>query len=284
MVQKKDFSIVNCIATSLLAVFFSIPVHEFIHLVTFYAYGDKCEYYAATSVNNLENIDYFSLSPFNRILATGGSASLINGIIGIVLLVILIKVQMGATLRLFLIQLMGAHLTESFGYFMIDGIFGAGDWGEVFSYFPEAPGFISILKIVLSVVGCSGIMGLFFLLNYMSYYFIEDSSDKKQKLYVATRLHLSMLIVGVITHFATWAQNPGVRRGSTSFAFSVLTVLMWIPFFWAFMFTGVMNVLPPKKSRFLYKLPEKPNWLLFIFGIILILIDIFLFGPGIYFN
>ena len=34
---------------------------------------------------------------------------------------------------------------------------------------------------------------------------------------------------------------------------------MWIPFFRGFMFKGVMNVLPPKESRFLYPLPARPN-------------------------
>ena len=33
MKQSKDLSIVNCIAISLLAVFLSIPVHEFIHFI-----------------------------------------------------------------------------------------------------------------------------------------------------------------------------------------------------------------------------------------------------------
>lgn len=215
MKQKKDLSIINCIATSLLAVFFSIPVHEVIHLITFYAYGDQCEYYAATSVNYLGLIDYYSLPTFHRIMATG---------------------------------------------------------------------LVSALRIVLSVVGIGGTVSLFFILNHMSYYFIEDPNDKAQRMGVAVRLYLMMLIVGVITHFATWAQNPGVRSGATSFAFSCLTVLIWIPFFWGFMFTGVMKVCPPKKSRFLYKLPEKPNYILLAAGVILILVDIFVFGPGIFFH
>ena len=284
MKQNKDLSIINCVATSLLAIFFSIPVHEFIHFITFYAYGDKCEYFAATSVNYLELVDYRGLPTFHRIMATGGSASIVNALIGVVLLIVLINSKLNPMIRLFLTQLMGAHLTEGFGYFMIDGIFGAGDWGNVFSYFTDAPAFVSTLRIVLSVVGTVGTVCVFFILNYMSYYFIEDSEDKGQRIGVALRLHLTMFIVGVLTHFATWAQNPGVKSGATSFAFSCLTVLMWIPFFWGFMFTGVMKVLPPKKSRFLYRLPEKANYVLLSAGIILILIDIFVFGPGIYFN
>lgn len=44
---------------------------------------------------------------------------------------------------------------------------------------------------------------------------------------------------------------------------------------------GVMNVLPPKESRFLYPLPARPNRLLPAAAVILIPADIFLFGPGI---
>lgn len=283
MEQKKDLSIINCIGSALLAVFFTVPVHEFVHFITFYIYGDKCEYFAATSVNNLGLIDYSSLSPFHRILATGGSASLVNLIIGIILLIILLKVSMGPTLRMFFIQLMGTHLAVSFGYFMADGIFGAGDWGNVFSYFPNDPGFVSAMRIVLSIVGVAGIVCLFFILNYMSYYYIEDPTDNKQRTAVAAKLHLTMLIVGLITHFAAWAFNPQVvASGMSSAVF--LSALTWIPFLWAFLFTGPMKVLPPKKSRFLYKLPEKPNWILFASGVILILVDIFIFGPGIYLN
>ena len=189
---------------------------------------------------------------------------------------------MGALPRLFLIQLMGAHLSEAFGYFMADSIFGAGDWGNVFSYFPDDPGFVGVLRMVLLIVGSAGIVGLFFILNYMSYYFIEDPSDKKQRISVASKLHLTMLILGVITHFATWANNPSVQAGRVSITVSVFGIFMWIPFFWGFMFTGVMKVLPPKKTRFLYMLPKKPNWVLFAAGVILILIDIFVFGPGIF--
>ena len=61
-------------------------------------------------------------------------------------------------------------------------------------------------------------------------------------------------------------------------------ICMWIPFFWGFMFTGVMKVKQPKESRFLYKIPEKPNFVLISAGIVLMAIDIFVFGPGIYFN
>jgi hypothetical protein len=55
---------------------------------------------------------------------------------------------------------------------------------------------------------------------------------------------------------------------------------MWIPFFWAFMYTGYL-VRPPKSGRFLYHLPRKANYVLFFISLILVLIEIFVLGPGI---
>ena len=58
---------------------------------------------------------------------------------------------------------------------------------------------------------------------------------------------------------------------------------MWIPFFWGFMFTGVMKVLPPKQSRFRYDIPAKPNWVLLAIGLILTAFSFIVLGPGIKF-
>ena len=44
------YTAINCIATGLLAYFFTIPFHEFLHFITFYIYGHKAEYYSAGSV------------------------------------------------------------------------------------------------------------------------------------------------------------------------------------------------------------------------------------------
>ena len=37
---------------------------------------------------------------------------------------------------------------------------------------------------------------MFFLLNYMSYYFIEDKTNLKERVSVGFKLHLIMLIIG----------------------------------------------------------------------------------------
>ena len=281
--QKRDLSIVNCIATALLAYFFTIPVHEFFHLLTYMIYGAELKWYSAGAVDAYIE-SYESMPMFHRIMAAGGSASILNAIIGIILLIILLNVSMGPMPRLCLTQLMGAHLSVGIGYFMIGGFFGAGDWGNVFSYMADAPGVVTALRIILSVIGGLGIVVVFFILNHMSYYFIEDCTNKREKLSVAFKLHLLMLIIGYPVGIIVTLLSPAMKSGELSLGLGLLYNMMWVPFFWGFMFTGVMNVFPPKKSRFLFKLPAKPNWILLIIGIALILVDICIFGPGIKFG
>ena len=282
MTRKKDLSVINCIATSLLVYFITVPGHELLHLLTDLIYGDKITYYSAGAVDALKpNLN--SMPLFHRIMDAGGSASILNALFGIILLIILLKCTMGPMLRLFLTQLMGAQFVQGIGYFMIGGLFSVGDWNNVFEAIPEYPGLVTALRIILSVVGCVGIVALFFILNHMSYYFIEDAENKKERLSVAFKLHLIIFIIGFAVGTVISFMSPAVKSGYLSIGICMFFNMMWIPFFWGFMFTGVMKVLPPKKSRFLYHLPAKPNWFLFVTGIVLILIDIFIFGPGIKF-
>ena len=283
MEQKKDFSTINCIASAMIACFFTIPLHELFHLITFYIYGDKCYYITSFNVKNMELFDYSTLPAFHRIMVAGGSASILNVIIGVVLFIILLKVKMGPMLRLFLIQFMGLHLNVGLGYLLNGGMIGLGDWGSVFSYFKDAPGFVAVLRVILAIIGFAGAIALFFILNYMSYYFIKDPSDKKERRAVAAKLYLTMFFVGLFALLASYSQNPAIRNGSLSKVTVYVSPFMFIGFFWGFMFTGFF-VKPPKESRFLYDIPEKPNYVLWASGLILFLISTFVLGPGIYLN
>jgi hypothetical protein len=118
----------------------------------------------------------------------------------------------------------------------------------------------------------------------MSYYFIEDKDNKQERIGVAFKLHLLMLLIGYTVGITVTLLSPAMGSGELSLGLGLLYNMMWISFFWGFMFTGPMHTLPPKKSRFLYKLPAKPNWVLFAVSVVLILIDIFVFGPGIQIN
>ena len=281
MKDKKDLSVINCFATAFLAYFFTLPVHELFHALTDLAYGNKVTCFSAGAVASEDLIDYSSLSYFHRIMVAGGSACILNIIIGIILMVIVLKISMGPVMRVFMIQLMGAQLSEGIGYFMIGGFFGAGDWGNVFSCFPDDPGFVTAMRIVLSIIGSLGFMGIFFLLSYTSYYFIKNPTDLKERNRVGFKLHLTVLITGFTVGMIITALSP---FEGLSLLIGLLYNMMWISFFWGFMFTGVMKVFIPQKSRFLYELPGKPRPVLIAAAVVLILINIFVFGPGIYFN
>ena len=282
MKKQKDMTLVNCISTALLACFITVPGHELFHLLTHMVYGSKLLYYSAGAVDAAV-ADWESFSVFDRIMVAGGSASILNAVFGIILIIILLKAKkMKPMMRLFLTQLMGGQMVQGIGYFLIGGLFGAGDWGQVYSRLTEYPGIVSVLRIVLSVTGVCGIMALFFILNHMSWYFIENVDDKKERIYVAFRLHLIVLIVGFTIGMICSGLSPAMKDGFLNWGMCFLFNFMWIPFFWGFMFTGVMKVLPPKKSRFLYRLPSEPNWILLGIGIALVVTEIFVFGPGIY--
>ena len=107
MEKKRNLSLLNCIGTALLAIFLTIPMHELFHFLTFYAFGDKVVCFSAGAVQGANTFDYMTLPVFSRVMIGGGSASILNAIIGLILLVVLFKVKkMKPLLRVFLIQLM----------------------------------------------------------------------------------------------------------------------------------------------------------------------------------
>ena len=223
MNREKGFTWPNCIATALLAYFFTVPFHEFLHFLTYYAYGDKVIIFSAGAVQGMGLVDVGSLPALHRIMLAGGSASIINAIIGIVLMIVLLRNRrMKPLLRVFLTQLMGGQLVQGIGYFMIGGLFGAGDWGNVFSYLGDMPEMISGLRIALSVLGCAGIVATFFLLNYMSYYFIEDQYDIAERRSVALKLHLTVFVLGIICGLLCSVRSPMRGTGELSIGLSIL--------------------------------------------------------------
>ena len=278
--HTRDLSIVNCCACALVAYFCTVPFHEFLHLVTHLAYGNGIVWYSAGAVQPLDRIDYLALSYFDRIMVAGGSASIINALIGVVLFFVLVRARLRPTARVFLTQLMGGQLAQGIGYFLIGGLFGMGDWGNVCSSFPDDPGFATTLRVILAVVGAVGIVATFFALNHLSYHFIEDQHDRGSRLYVALRLHLVMFLTGVVVGPLSMVRSPMMLTGELSPLLVACYSLMWIPFFWGFMFTWVM-VRPPRRTRYRYPLPKAPVWPLVALSLALTLVNLLVFGPGI---
>ena len=284
MEQKKDFSLINCIATALLAYFFTIPFHESIHAITYILYGDRVVSFSAGSVSVAGLVDFSTKAGVHKILSSG-SASIVNAIIGMVLLIVLIKVkEMPAMSRLFLTQLMGGHLLEGFGYFLI-GTFSIGDWGNVFSLFSDSPGASMALRIVLAVLGFGAMVPLLYLFTYMTYYFIEDPSDKAERRWVSLRLNLTLFLAAYVVGALATINLPPVKSGAMPYWMFLCFNGMWFLYLVAFFYAwGGIMVKPPKESRLRCKLPQEPHPLIWGASVVLILIDIFVFGPGIFFS
>ncbi len=283
MKQTKNMSWLNCIATGLLVYILTIPMHELFHALTYLVYGDKVNWFSAGAVEGAHTVDMMSMSPFNRIMYAGGSASILNFIIAMIILIILIKVKkMCPTLRVIMIQLFGAQMATAVGYFFFGGLIGMGDWGNVWNALSDMPGLVTTLRITLSIIGAVAIVFTFFVLNYYSYDFIHDPADKKERFSVAIKLHMTMFIMGMTVPFLTMIKSPMIAAGELSFLDVFFFNMAWIVFFWGFMFTWVM-VKHPKESRFKNDLPAKPNIVLLLISVILVCLDIFILGPGIIF-
>lgn len=276
--EKRDFSIINCIATALLAYFFTVPFHEFLHLVTHLIYGNKINVFSSTYVNYDDLFNFSFHSPFHRIMS-GGSASILNAILGILLFFILTRVHtMPSMLRLFLTQLMGGQLMEGFGYFLIGGLFAIGDYNVVFSYFPESPGFVTGMRIFLSAVGIISAFVILYILTYMTYSFVEDPTDKAERKYVSLRLNLCLFLTVIGAVFCLTLVVGG----------DVMTIFynsMWFLYLVAFFYGwhGIM-VKPPKESKFRCIIPKEAHPAIWGIAVVLTLINIFILGPGIHFN
>ena len=279
--SKKDFSLLTCTMSGMLAFVLSVPVHEFVHFLTDLIYGHEVIIFSANAVLSSDDFDFMSLPPFHRAMAAGGSASIVNIITAIIVFFVIIKVAMGPKLRVFLIQYFAMQMCIGFGYFMVNGLFGAfGDWGNVFGLFPDST--VVIMRIILGTLGCAGILFTMFALNYMSYYFIKKVDDKKERFHVGLGLYLLPFIASSVFAVIVDMNSILMREGyfeSNPF-FSIAVRFMFIPLFWGFMFTWVM-VKHPKESRFIYNLPSDPQYILWGITVILMLIDLFVLAPGI---
>ncbi len=281
MSTKRDLSLVNCTISGLLAMVLSIPLHEFFHFLTCLIYRIPVYWFSANAVNNSDDFDYMALAPFHRVMAAGGSASILNTIIGAVLFFVIIRCSMGPIMRIFLIQYYACHMCEGFGYFMVNGISGSfGDWGNVFSLFPDST--VVVMRIVLTILGSAGILFTMFSLNYMSYYFIQDRQNKTERFHVGLKLYLLPFIATSIFSVIVDMNSILMKEGyfGSNIFFSIVVRFMFIPLFWGFMFTWVM-VRPPAEGRFLYEIPKEPKHILWAVTVILLLIDLFVLAPGI---
>lgn len=81
--NRKDFSLLNCTMSGILAFVLSVPVHEFIHFLTDIIYDHEVIWFSAGAVLSSDDYNFMALSPFHRAMAAGGSASVINALVAI---------------------------------------------------------------------------------------------------------------------------------------------------------------------------------------------------------
>ena len=283
MLSKKTNTIFNVIAAGFLAYIMTIPVHEFIHLITFYLYGDKVEVFTSISVHSMDLIEYAGLSEFDRIMVGGGSASIFNVIVGSIIISIILNIKIGPMLRVFLILLMGMHFSEGFAYFAMGGLFCFGDWGNVFSYFPDDAGMVLIMRIVLAVIGVAGIIFTILALIRLSYSFISDPTVREERFSVSFKLYCIPFIViytvGILMGFNSYLVNSG----KYGIGFFFLSGFNFIPLVYAFLVTWLRN-RSSGNNRFLYELPGESHYIVWAISIILMLLDALVLAPGIRLN
>lgn len=190
--KERLYTIVNLIATGIIAMSLTGPVHEFTHLVTQLIAGCTPEVfsYAAVSTGGTPSVN---LDSFIWKIMYEGSAALLNIVVGLVLLLVLNKVKMKALSRAFVVQLTLMHLCMGFGYFLRDGILysdgtNLGDWAKVIGRF----GGSGALRVTLVVLGCIGILLTFYIAFYEAYHFIGDNNNRPERRMVSSTLYFSL--------------------------------------------------------------------------------------------
>ncbi len=176
---------VNALAVSGAALFFTQTLHEGVHLLTALLVGVEVHAFNLFAVDTRLFRDGSHL--FEDI-AVEASASLVNILIGIVAAVIIIlrKRYSGTKpcgyplISLFFFQLAGFSLLMGFGYLLFDGAFYApgayGDWKSIIGMV-ENPG---MLRGVLMIIGAAGVVGTYFFLARGVLLFVHDISNSRE--------------------------------------------------------------------------------------------------------
>ena len=282
--HNRLFMIHNCLALGIIAMNLTAPVHEATHLLTQMIAGAKpvlLAFGCADTVNPTANID----NVFWKIMYAG-SAALMNIVIGFILLIILKKCKLGPLSRPLVLLMTLMHFSMGFGYFLRDGILyqpgsdNLGDWAKVLENFNGS----IVLRIAMLVVGCLGILFVFYIAWRQAYHFISDNNDKKERNRVASALYLFPYLCNAVVFTLVELRGPVAQDNMGSFLIisPIINVFGMIGFFWGYMF--VAHMVKPRKDNVYYFSPcatKQP--VLWIAAVAVILFDVFVLCPGIYF-
>ena len=279
--------ILNCLALGIIAMNLTAPVHEATHLLTQMIAGAKPEVLAfgcAGTVDPTANLD----SPFWKVMYSG-SAALMNIVIGTVLLIILKKFKLGPLSRPLVLMTTIMHYSMGFGYFLRDFFLydpnpdpdvQQGDWAKVFENFDGN----MALRITMLIIGCLGILFVFYIAYRQAFHFISDNNDKKERNRVASAIYLFPYLLNAVVFTLVELRGPVAQNNISSFLIisPIINVFGMIGFFWGYMF--VAHMVKPRKQNVYYFSPcaeMKP--VLWIIALAIIAFDALVLCPGIWF-
>lgn len=278
------FLILNCLALGVIAMNLTAPVHEATHLLTQMIAGAKpvaLAFGCADTVNPTANIDTVLWK-----IMYAGSAALMNIVIGFILLIVLKKCKLGPLSRPLVLLTTLMHFSMGFGYFLRDGILyqpgseNLGDWAKVLENFNGN----LILRIAMLVVGCLGILFVFYIAWRQAYHFISDNTDKKERNRVASALYLFPYLFNAVIFTLVEMRGPVAKESLGNFLIisPLINFFGMIGFFWGYMF--VAHLVKPRKDNVYYcSIYAGKAVLLWVIALAVLAFDLFVLCPGIYF-
>lgn len=286
---SRAFLIINCIALGIIAMNLTAPVHEATHLITQMIAGAKPEVLAfgcAGTVDGTatENLD----SVFWKVMFSG-SAALMNIVIGTILLIVLKKCKLGPISRPLVLMTTMMHYSMGFGYFIRDFFLydpnhdpdvQQGDWAEVYENFDGN----MALRITMLIIGCLGILFVFYIAYRQAFHFISDNNDKKERNRVASAIYLFPYLANAVIFTLVELRGPVAQKSMESFLIisPLINIFGMIGFFWGYMF--VAHMVKPRKQNVYYFSPcAEKKVALWIVAASVLAFDALVLCPGIWF-
>ena len=278
--------ILNCLALGIIAMNLTAPVHEATHLLTQMIAGAKPEVLAFGCAGTVEGTATANLDSVFWKIMFAGSAALMNIVIGTILLIVLKKCKLGPLSRPLILMMTIMHYSMGFGYFLRDGILyqpgsdNLGDWAKVLENFNGN----IVLRIAMLVVGCLGILFVFYIAYRQAFHFISDNNDKKERNSVASAIYLFPYLCNAVLFTLVELRGPVANENLGNFLIisPLINFFGMIGFFWGYMF--VAHMVKPRKQNVYYFSPcAEKKVVLWIAALAVIAFDAFVLCPGIYF-
>lgn len=286
---SRAFMIINCIALGIIAMNLTAPVHEATHLITQMIAGAKPEVLAFGCAGTIDGTATANLDSVFWKVMFSGSAALMNIVIGTILLIVLKKCKLGPISRPLVLMTTMMHYSMGFGYFIRDFFLydpnhdpdvQQGDWAEVYENFDGN----MALRITMLIIGCLGILFVFYIAYRQAFHFISDNNDKKERNRVASAIYLFPYLANAVIFTLVELRGPVAQKSMESFLIisPLINIFGMIGFFWGYMF--VAHMVKPRKQNVYYFSPcAEKKVALWIVAAAVLAFDAFVLCPGIWF-